>query len=130
MPQKAKKPKEKKGKKDKGKQKDNESHDRTMAVTKRIAVCGDEATVQEVVSQAGRLKTATGGAEVTINVENGMSGPEDVAPGGDYDGILCAYDIRDQKSYTFLEEKNAMADGILSLFIRKDTNFIRQNTGK
>uniref|UniRef100_A0A0V0J786 Uncharacterized protein n=1 Tax=Schistocephalus solidus TaxID=70667 RepID=A0A0V0J786_SCHSO len=180
---KEKKPKKEKSKKDKGKRKDDEKHDQTRSVTKRVAVCGDEDTVRKVVSQSGKFKSDTDSAEVTINAENGMNGPTNVASGGDYDGVLCVYDIRSQQSYNFLKDQvmsaakskstnaylmvaavgleyrgsnertlvpnqdlkslaaangavctelissdaNAMADGILSLFIRKNPQSVRQN---
>ncbi|BHF71073.1 hypothetical protein SprV_0401412700 [Sparganum proliferum] len=182
-PKQKKEKKEKKSKKDKGKGKDEDKRDQTRNVTKKVAVCGDEETVRKVVSQSGKLKTDTDGAEVTLNVENGMSGPTEVASGGNYEGVLCVYDMRSQQSYSFLKEQvmnaaknkagnaylmvagvgleyrgssertlvsnqdlkslasangavctelissdaNAMADGILSLFIRKDPQSVRQN---
>ncbi|VDK35886.1 unnamed protein product [Dibothriocephalus latus] len=188
MPKKEKKPKEKKEKKEKkGKKskKDKEKHENKKAVdvTKRIAVCGDENSVRQVMDKSGKLKAVTSTGDVTMNVENGMNGAE-VAAGGDYEGVLCVYDIREQKSYNFLKEKvmsaakskspnaylmvaavgleyrgsterplvpnqdlkslagangavctelisydpNAMADGILSLFIRKNPNSIMQDS--
>ncbi|VDN09431.1 unnamed protein product [Dibothriocephalus latus] len=105
MPKKAKRQKkEKKSKKDKGKQKGVKKQDRTAEVTKRIAVCGNAATVRQVIAQSGKLKTDTDGAVVTMNVENRMNGAE-VAAGGNYDGVLCVYDVRKQKSYNFLKER-------------------------
>ncbi|VDL93350.1 unnamed protein product [Schistocephalus solidus] len=126
---KEKKPKKEKSKKDKGKRKDDEKHDQTRSVTKRVAVCGDEDTVRKVVSQvmsAAKSKSTNAYLMVAaVGLEYRGSNERTLVPNQDLKSLAAANGAVCTELIS--SDANAMADGILSLFIRKNPQSVRQN---